>query len=323
MLGSLKTLHLCGMKSLRVVFMGTPQFAVTTLEGMLQRGIEVVGVVTATDKPSGRGQKVSMSAVKECALKHHLPLLQPEKLRDPSFLEALSAWNADLFVVVAFRMLPEVVWKMPSKGTINLHGSLLPKYRGAAPIHWAIINGEKETGVTTFFINEHIDQGAVIERTRLSIGENETLGEVHDRMMHVGAETLCNTVEKIAAGEVIPILQDTLIEDEGEASLAPKLSKEIAQIQWNQPLQKVHDFIRGMSPFPCAWTLLDGKNLRIYKGIPVVNDASLLPGQIHSDGKTYIHWGCAGGTYALLDLQLEGKKRMLVDEFLRGYRIQG
>jgi methionyl-tRNA formyltransferase len=186
------------MKTLRVVFMGTPQFAVTTLEKMIERGINVVGVVTATDKPAGRGQKIMMSAVKESALKHGLPLLQPEKLKDAQFLEALAQWEADLFVVVAFRMLPEVVWKMPQQGTINLHGSLLPKYRGAAPIHWAIINGEKETGVTTFYINEQIDQGDIIDRTTIPIGENETLGEVHDRMMVIGAQTLCDTVEKIA-----------------------------------------------------------------------------------------------------------------------------
>ncbi len=322
MLGSLKTMHLCSMKTLRVVFMGTPQFAVTTLERMIDRGIHVVGVVTATDKPAGRGQKIMTSAVKDCAIKHQLPLLQPEKLRDPAFLSALSEWNADLFVVVAFRMLPEVVWKMPAQGTINLHGSLLPKYRGAAPIHWAIINGEKETGVTTFFINEHIDQGAIIDRTTIPIGENETLGEVHDKMMHIGAETLCNTVEKIAKGEAISILQETLIHQEEDACLAPKLSKEIAQINWNKSLQNVHDFIRGMSPFPCAWTLLDGKNLRIYQGKKTNSENNLAPGKVHSDGKTFIHFGCMDGQYAVEDLQLEGKKRMLVEEFLRGYRIQ-
>jgi methionyl-tRNA formyltransferase len=311
------------MKSLRVVFMGTPQFAVTTLERMIARGVNVVGVVTATDKPAGRGQKIMTSAVKDCALAHHLPILQPDKLRDPEFLESLAAWQADLFVVVAFRMLPEVVWKMPAQGTINLHGSLLPKYRGAAPIHWAIMNGEKETGVTTFFINEHIDQGAIIDRTTLAIGADETLGEVHDRMMHIGAETLCDTVEKIANGEVITILQDSLIVNENDACLAPKLSKEIAQIDWHQPVQKVHDFIRGMSPFPCAWTLLEGKNLRIYKGKRMTSTQSIEPGSFESDGKTYIHYGCIDGQYAIEDLQLEGKKRMGVEEFLRGYRING
>jgi methionyl-tRNA formyltransferase len=311
------------MKTLRVVFMGTPQFAVTTLEKMIERGINVVGVVTATDKPAGRGQKIMMSAVKESALKHGLPLLQPEKLKDAQFLEALAQWEADLFVVVAFRMLPEVVWKMPQQGTINLHGSLLPKYRGAAPIHWAIINGEKETGVTTFYINEQIDQGDIIDRTTIPIGENETLGEVHDRMMLIGAQTLCDTVEKIARGEVISIVQNSLIQKESDACLAPKLSKEIAQINWNLPTQKVHDFIRGMSPFPCAWTMLDGKNLRIYSGHKVEGKSSLVPGEILSDGKTFIHFGCLDGQYALNDMQLEGKKRMLVDEFLRGYRING
>lgn len=311
------------MKSLRVVFMGTPQFAVTTLERMIDRGIDVVGVVTATDKPAGRGQKIMTSAVKDCALAHHIPILQPEKLRDPEFLESLAAWQADLFVVVAFRMLPEVVWKMPSKGTINLHGSLLPKYRGAAPIHWAIINGEKETGVTTFFINDQIDQGDIIDRTTIAIGENETLGEVHDRMMHIGAETLCDTVLKIANREVVTIVQDSLVKTEEDACLAPKLSKEIAQIKWNQPVQKVHDFIRGMSPFPCAWTLLDGKNLRIYRGRKIENSSSLEVGRIQSDGKTFIHFGCIDGQYAIEDLQLEGKKRMGVEEFLRGYRING
>lgn len=311
------------MKTLRVVFMGSPQFAVTTLEKMIERGINVVGVVTATDKPAGRGQKIMMSAVKESALKHGLPLLQPEKLKDAQFLEALAQWEADLFVVVAFRMLPEVVWKMPQQGTINLHGSLLPKYRGAAPIHWAIINGEKETGVTTFYINEQIDQGDIIDRTTIPIGENETLGEVHDRMMVIGAQTLCDTVEKIARGEVISIVQNSLIQKESDACLAPKLSKEIAQINWNLPTQKVHDFIRGMSPFPCAWTMLDGKNLRIYSGHKVEGKSSLVPGEFLSDGKTFIHFGCINGQYALNDIQLEGKKRMLVDEFLRGYRING
>jgi methionyl-tRNA formyltransferase len=303
------------MSEKRIVFMGTPDFAVASLQALVESGHQVVGVVTVPDKPAGRGQTIQQSAVKRYADAQSLPTLQPEKLKDPDFLNALSNWNADLFVVVAFRMLPELVWRMPALGTINLHGSLLPKYRGAAPIHWAVVNGEKETGVTTFFINQDIDTGDIIERTIIPIGENETTGELHDRMMLIGAQTLVHTVDQILNGQAHAQKQW-----EEEACHAPKLSKEIAKINWNQPAQKVHDFIRGMSPYPCAWTMFRDKQLKIFLGYSIQSDSAVLPGEMEVDADGKMRFKCQDGWYYPISVQGEGKKRMSVEEFVRGLR---
>ena len=308
------------MNGIKIVFMGTPAFAVTCLDAIIRAGFDVVGVVTVPDKPAGRGQKLMTSAVKDFALSHHLPVLQPVKLKDPEFLEQLSHWNADLFVVVAFRMLPKEVWQMPLKGTINLHGSLLPKYRGAAPIHWAIVNGEKETGVTTFFINEEIDMGNIIEQRSFPIAPNATLGEIHDHMMKVGGEALCSTISLIAQGKAEPIPQTHWIEQGIEPCPAPKLSKEIAEIHWNQSSANIHNFVRGMSPFPCAWTHLEDKLLKIFLGEIANDDAPGNAGDWKTDGKNKLSYRTSDGWYNILSLQFEGKKKMEVSEFLRGWR---
>jgi methionyl-tRNA formyltransferase len=315
-------MHLCGMKGMKIVFMGTPAFAVASLQAILEKGFEVVGVVTVPDKPAGRGQKLMTSAVKDFALSHHLPVLQPVKLKDPDFLQQLANLNADLFVVVAFRMLPKEVWQMPPKGTINLHGSLLPKYRGAAPIHWAIINGEKETGVTTFFINEEIDMGNIIEQRSFPIAPQATLGEIHDEMMVIGGEALCSTLSLIAEGKAQALPQSHWIEKGVTPSAAPKLSKEIATINWQQSSKTIHDFVRGMSPFPCAWTSLEDKQLKVYFGEIATDDSEGKVGDWKTDGKTVLSFKTTDGWYNILSLQFEGKKKMEVSEFLRGWRPQ-
>jgi len=303
------------MNSKRIVFMGTPEFAVTSLQALVNAKFNVVGVVTVPDKPAGRGQKVQQSAVKIFADNHHLPTLQPIKLKDPDFLVSLANWHADLFVVVAFRMLPEIVWKMPVLGTINLHGSLLPKYRGAAPIHWAVVNGEHETGVTTFFINEQIDTGDVIERTVIPIGPHETTGELHDRMMLIGSQTLCHTVQMILDGSAQS--QEQL---DSEACHAPKLSREIAQINWNKPGLIIHDFVRGMSPYPCAWTIYKDKTLKVFKGYleRADNSGEFSEMEEIKDGK--LRFRTTDGWYYPTEVQWEGKKRMNIEEFMRGLR---
>ena len=303
------------MNSKRIVFMGTPEFAVTSLQALVNAKFNVVGVVTVPDKPAGRGQKVQQSAVKIFADNHHLPTLQPIKLKDPDFLVSLANWHADLFVVVAFRMLPEIVWKMPVLGTINLHGSLLPKYRGAAPIHWAVVNGEHETGVTTFFINEQIDTGDVIERTVIPIGPHETTGELHDRMMLIGSQTLCHTVQMILDGSAQS--QEQL---DNEACHAPKLSREIAQINWNKPGLIIHDFVRGMSPYPCAWTIYKDKTLKVFKGYleRADNSGEFSEMEEIKDGK--LRFRTTDGWYYPTEVQWEGKKRMNIEEFMRGLR---
>ncbi len=245
---------------LKIVFMGTPDFAVASLERMLSGRHRVVAVVTAPDKPAGRGQQVRFSPVKTCALAHGLPLLQPDKLKNHDFLHALGSYGADLFVVVAFRMLPREVWTMPRLGTINVHGSLLPQYRGAAPIHHAVMNGEKTTGVTTFFIEEQIDTGKIIGQRSLSIGEDEDTGSVYSRLMVLGAELLADTVEDLAQGRVSPVDQSTRAQGESLKE-APKLHRDTCQIDWNQPVKVVHDFVRGLSPLPAAWCVFQGKVL--------------------------------------------------------------
>jgi methionyl-tRNA formyltransferase len=304
---------------LRIVFMGTPEFAVASLDALFHSQHEVVGVVTVADKQAGRGLQISMSAVKQYAVEKSIPVLQPLKLKDSEFIAELNDLNADLFVVVAFRMLPEIVWNMPPKGTINLHGSLLPNYRGAAPINWAVINGEKETGVTTFFLQHEIDTGKVIRRTIIPIGENESAGELHDRMMVIGAKTLAETVDAIADGSAEAVAQDMMIAQGERVNHAPKIFKDDCKIDWSKSVDEVHNFIRGLSPYPAAWTTLQEKSLKIFSGEKEYDNQN-HSGEVDSDGKTYIRFGCNNGWYRVGHIQLEGKKRMHISEFIIGFR---
>lgn len=310
------------VKDLRIVFMGTPDFAVASLDALVRAGCTIVAVITAPDKPAGRGMKLTESAVKKYAVEKGLYLLQPEKLQNALFLDALKALHADLQVVVAFRMLPEVVWNMPPMGTINLHGSLLPQYRGAAPIHWAVINGEKETGVTTFRLKHEIDTGGILLQKSFPIGNDETTGEVHDRMKTIGADVLVETVKELVAGTLQEIDQSGIVQDRSlSLKHAPKLHTENCQVNWNDTAENIHNLIRGLSPFPGALGILDGKVVKIYRSQKETVRHAFTPGQPFSDGKTYLKFACADGYIAVLDLQLEGKKRMPVEDFLRGYRI--
>lgn len=307
---------------LRIVFMGTPDFAVASLDALVNAGCNIVCVITAPDKPAGRGMKLTESAVKKYAVEKGLHILQPEKLKNPEFIEDLRALKADLQIVVAFRMLPEVVWNMPPLGTINLHGSLLPQYRGAAPIHWAVINGEKETGVTTFKLKHEIDTGDILLQKKFPIGEDETTGEVHDRMKIIGATLLVDTVKGLSDNSLKKIDQSLIVSGESPVlKHAPKIFTETCQIHWDQPAEKVHNLIRGLSPFPGALTVLDEKIVKVYRSKKEIADQAQPVGKIFSDGKTFLKFSCADGYIHILDLQLEGKKRMLVEDFLRGYRI--
>ncbi|MCB9291644.1 MAG: methionyl-tRNA formyltransferase [Lewinellaceae bacterium] len=295
--------------------MGTPEFAVPSLQILVENGYQVVGVVTAADKLGGRGKKQLLeSAVKKYAVSRGIPVLQPVRLRDPGFLESLRRLEGDLFVVVAFRMLPEVVWSMPEHGTFNLHGSLLPKYRGAAPINWAIINGETETGVTTFFIKQEIDTGDLLLQKKMPIGDNETAGEVHDRMKVLGAEAVLETVRAIESGGYTLEKQDDSL-----ATKAPKIFHETCEIDFSQPVQQVHDFIRGLSPYPAAWTRLDGKVLKILRTAIDHTPHELAPGTFLSDNKEWLKVATQGGFVFVHELQMEGRRRMLVGDFLNGY----
>ncbi|MCA0366004.1 MAG: methionyl-tRNA formyltransferase [Bacteroidetes bacterium] len=303
--------------------MGTPDFAVATLERLLEAGFEVVAVVTAPDKPVGRGQKLSESPVKKFALEKGIDVLQPEKLKNKEFVEKLASYNADLQVVVAFRMLPEIVWAMPPKGTINLHGSLLPQYRGAAPINWAVINGETETGVTTFFIEKEIDTGHTILSEKILIGPDETAGDVHDKMMWIGADLMVKTCKAIEVGNYSSTPQDF----SANLKPAPKIFKETCKIDWNQPVATIHNFVRGMSPFPAAWTMLGDKQLKVFeveKVDPFRAELSKIEGfdfELFTDHKKILGIKCADSIAGIKSLQLEGKKRMSTEEFLRGYRF--
>lgn len=304
---------------MRIVFMGTPDFAVASLDALVQAGCHIVAVVTTPDKPAGRGLKLTESAVKQYAVANDIPVLQPVKLKDPSFLEALAELKADLQVVVAFRMLPEVVWNMPPKGTINLHGSLLPQYRGAAPINWAVINGESYTGVTTFQLKHEIDTGNILLQEKFNIGHNETAGEVHDRMKVIGANLLVKTVKGLEAGILQAQPQDS-IEGQGPLKHAPKLFTETCTINWENKAADIHNLIRGLSPFPGALTTLDGKVLKIFRSLPETITHAHLPGSVHTNGKTHFSFACTDGYVHILELQVEGKKRMKIEDFLRGYR---
>ncbi len=304
---------------MRIIFLGTPDFAVPSLSILLENGYDVPAVVTAPDKPGGR-QGIQQSAIKKFALSKGLDVLQPEKLRNLDFLAHLKSYNADLQVVVAFRMLPESVWNMPRLGTLNVHGSLLPKYRGAAPINWAIINGEKETGLTTFLLKHEIDTGDMLDQVRLAIGPDETAGELHDRMMMAGAELLLQTVRKLELGQLVPQAQP-----DSEATHAPKIFTETCKINFEATSQQVHNFVRGLSPYPTAWTILDGKHVKIYRtALPDAQNAipgTYATGAFFSDGKQWLNIRTADGYVSVLELQMEGKKRMTAKEFLNGYRL--
>lgn len=302
---------------MKIVFMGTPDFAVASLSALQQAGLDIVGVVTAADKPAGRGQKLSESAVKKYAVENGLRVLQPLKLKDPTFIDELKSLAADLFVVVAFRMLPEIVWQMPKKGTINLHGSLLPQYRGAAPINHVIINGEKETGVTTFFLKQEIDTGDIIFTDAIAIEDNETAGSLHDKLMIVGANLLVKTVKAIEADDYNEVPQP----ESEDLKFAPKIFKDFCKVDWNQNNQTVYNHLRGLSPYPTAFTTLNDKTLKIFNAEPEDKEPGISTGAFLTDGKTYLKFATKDGFIKVTDVQFEGKKRMLIDEFLRGMRL--
>ena len=313
-------------EDLRIVYMGTPDFAVESLRALVEGGYNVVGVITMPDKPMGRhGSVAQASAVKRYAVSVGLPVLQPEKLKDEAFLSELRSLKADLQIVVAFRMLPEVVWNMPPMGTFNLHASLLPQYRGAAPINWAVINGDTETGVTTFFLSHEIDTGKIIRQKRLPIADTDDVETVHDALMRMGAGLVIETVDLLLAGGVETVPQEKLFKDPAELRPAPKIFKETCRIDWRQPMKRIYDFIRGLSPYPAAWTELvssDGKrlSLKVYQAEkrPACPDAPI--GSIHTDHKSYIDIAVEDGYLRLLSLQVAGKKRMGVADFLNGFK---
>jgi len=316
--------------------MGTPDFAVASLDALIKAGFTIVGVITAPDKPAGRGMRMNESAIKKYAVKHGLKILQPEKLKNEEFLSELRSLDADLQAVVAFRMLPEQVWNMPPKGTINVHASLLPQYRGAAPINWAIINGEKETGVTTFKLQHEIDTGNILLQEKIEIGENETAGELHDRMKEIGAALLVRTIEGLDNGTLSEVPQSSIvnressIENSANLSLitdhsllkhAPKISTQTCQIDWQKSADDIHNLIRGLSPYPAAFTELGDKTLKIFKSEKEHAPPTSRPGKWETDRKSYLKFACKDGYIHVKELQLEGKKRMTVEDFLRGYRF--
>jgi methionyl-tRNA formyltransferase len=304
-------------KELRIVFMGTPEFAVASLSKLVDAGCNIVGVITAPDKPAGRGMELQQSAVKKYAVEKGLHILQPEKLKNPEFIEQLKSLHADLQIVVAFRMLPEIVWNMPPMGTLNLHGSLLPQYRGAAPINWAIINGEAYTGVTTFKLKHEIDTGDILLNEKITIEENETAGTLHDKMKAIGAEVLLQTVIGLAEESITEKPQDNF-----NIKHAPKIFTETCAIDWNKSAIEINNLIRGLSPYPAAFTHLDGKKLKVFAAtIEIDSSPSSTIGSYNTDGKQYLKFACNNGYICITDLQLEGKKRMKVEDFLRGYRF--
>jgi methionyl-tRNA formyltransferase len=301
--------------------MGTPQFAVPSLSKLYEAGYNIEAVVTAPDKPAGRGMQLTESAVKKYALEKNLKILQPEKLKDHSFIEELKLLKADVQVVVAFRMLPEVVWNMPPMGTINLHASLLPQYRGAAPINWAIINGEKQTGVTTFKLKHDIDTGNILLQEKIEITENETAGTLHDKMMNIGAELLLQTINGLANGNIEEIVQSSSsIFKDGTLHHAPKIFTETCEINWNNNTNSIHNLIRGLSPYPAAFTFLQGKKLKIFSAEKEIDNKENDPGKIFTDNKTFLKFSTNDGFISLKEIQLEAKKKMNIEDFLRGWR---
>lgn len=333
-------------KDLRIVYMGTPEFAVESLRSLVEGGYNVVGVITMPDKPVGRhGSVLQASPVKQYAAQHGIKVLQPEKLKDPEFIEELRSLHADLQIVVAFRMLPEIVWNMPRLGTFNLHASLLPQYRGAAPINWAVINGDTETGITTFFLQHEIDTGDIIQQVHVPISDTDNVGDVHDRLMLLGGRLVTETVDNILAGTIHPIPQEELISQSSSQNSqplplrpAPKIFHETCQINWNQPTKIIYDFIRGLSPYPAAWTTLAflqesqdkldsgqaNQQVKIYETEKITNShkEGINPGTLLSDSKSYIHVVTSDGLLSIKVLQLAGKKRMPVQDFLRGFHFQ-
>jgi methionyl-tRNA formyltransferase len=304
-------------EQLKIIFMGTPEFAVPSLKILVENDYQIVGVITAPDKPSGRGLKLTASPVKEYAESVGLKILQPTNLKNPEFLEELKSLNANLQIVVAFRMLPEVVWNMPKLGTFNLHASLLPQYRGAAPINWAIINGEKETGASTFFLQHEIDTGNLILQEKEPIYEDDNVETLYERLKTMGAQLVLKTVRSIESGTAPSIPQM----ESHELKAAPKIFKETCEINWNKSARDIYNFVRGLAPYPTAWTTLNGKFFKVYKTKIIDNSSKQIAGEVKSDGKSFIHVNCGEGILALEELQAEGKKKMLVEEFLRGNKI--
>jgi len=301
---------------MRIVFFGTPDFAAHSLQSLINAGVNVVAVVTAPDKPAGRGMNLQSSAVKMCAEKNNLPVLQPFKLKDPEFVQELASYQADLQIVIAFRMLPEIVWNMPAKGTMNLHASLLPDYRGAAPINWAIINGEKKSGVCTFFLKHEIDTGDILLSREVEITPTMNAGELHDLLMQTGAELVIESVKKVESGNYSGIPQTP-----SSTKTAPKIFKEHCLIQFNQPAENVYNLIRGMSPYPAAYFQLNRKNMKVFKAEIKQSNQLLEPGSIETDGKSYLQIKCADDFISLLEVQPESKKRMSIEDFLRGNKV--
>lgn len=316
-------------KEIRIVFMGTPDFAVGSLKALIENGYQVAGVITSPDKPAGRGRQLNESAVKKYAVENNLNVLQPEKLKNPEFIAQLESLKADLQIVVAFRMLPEMVWNMPPMGTINLHASLLPQYRGAAPLNWAIINGETETGVTTFLLSHEIDTGQIIFQEKVSISETETVGDLHDRMMAIGSELVLKTVNALAEGVARPIDQEQLIENQVNIKQAPKIFKDDCRIDWTKDTRSVRNLIRGLSPYPAAWTALihpdktEILTAKIFSAIPDNSSLPNAPGTLMTDGKKYLRIACPDGWLSINEIQLSGKKQMKIDELLRGFHNLG
>ncbi len=314
-------------KDLSIAFFGTPEFAASQLEAILKAGYKVTVVVTMPDKPAGRGRKIQFSDVKKAALEHNLPVLQPERLKDPVFLAQLASYHADLFIVVAFRMLPAVVWQMPELGTFNLHASLLPQYRGAAPINFAIINGETETGLTTFFLNEEIDKGAVIMREKVAIRPDETAGELHDELMLLGNKVVVETIKKIENGDVHALPQDELLENQN-LKPAPKITKEFCNVDWSRDCQTVYNHIRGLSPYPASHTLLQSESgeiidMKLYAAEIEPCQPNVVTGTIVTDNKKFLKIALSDGFIHLTNVQQAGKKAMSISNFLRGTQLVG
>jgi methionyl-tRNA formyltransferase len=311
------------MNNFRIIFMGTPEFAVPSLEKLLDAGYEITAVVTAPDKPAGRGLQPTESAVKKFAMSKGLKILQPEKLKNQDFIDDLESLRADMQIVVAFRMLPEIVWNMPPMGTINVHGSLLPQYRGAAPINWAIINGEKETGVTTFKLKQEIDTGDILLQEKITIGDTETAGELHDRMKEIGAQLLLQTISKLTDNKLREKPQINISGTPGDHLYlhhAPKISTETCDIKWGNRTNEIYNLIRGLSPHPTAFTFLNEKKLKIFRAEAETAAIKELPGEIISDHKSFLKFACNNGYISVKELQLEGKKKMDIENFLRGWR---
>jgi methionyl-tRNA formyltransferase len=301
--------------------MGTPEFAVPSLDKIYLAGYDIVGVITAPDKHSGRGMKLTESAVKKYAHEKNLNVLQPEKLKEPAFVEELKALKANVQVVVAFRMLPEIVWNMPRLGTVNLHGSLLPQYRGAAPINWAIINGEKETGVTTFKLQHEIDTGNILLQQKIEINEDDTAGTLHDKMMNIGADLLLKTINELEDGTLKEVPQQPTVNIQNSTlASAPKIFSETCEINWDKKVGEIYNFIRGLSPYPAPYTYLQGKKLKIFSAEKELSKVEGKPGEILTDHKSYLKFEAKDGFISVKEIQLEGKKRMRIEDFLRGWR---